>query len=115
MPVGMEANINEPQLPFQGSITGDGTATLVPPVGANDLPALIAVRLRWHRAFRKDRSLDYNEQELGPGGIVHLEVHYALKPGERKTAFVEIVNKKNGQKLKSNRVIFEGQPNFPGG
>src|SRR4051812_19901053 len=102
MPVGMEANINEPQLPFQGSITGDGTATPVPPIDSDDLPALIAVRLRWHSRWPfKDRSLDYHEKNLvGGPGIVHLEVRYELKPGERKTAFVEIINKKNGQKVK---------------
>src|SRR4051812_10272314 len=105
MPVGMEANIDEPQLPFQGGITGDGTATPVSPVNANDLPALIAVRLRWHRRLGKDRTLAYKEEEL-KSGIVHLTVSYGLKPGERKTAFVEIVNKKNGQNVKSNRVTF---------
>ena len=111
MPVGLEANIDEPQLPFQGSITGDGTATGVPPINSSDLPALIAVRLRWHRRFRKDRTLNYKEKELVSGpGFVHLDVRYALKPHERKTAFVEIINKKNGQKVKSNRVTFEGQP-----
>jgi hypothetical protein len=113
MPIGMEANINEPQLPFQDRITGDGTAIPVAPVDSDDLPASIAVRLKWHRRFRKDKTLDYEQKEL-ESGIVHLEVSYGLKPGERKTAFVEIVNNKNGQKVKSNRVTFEGQPDFPG-
>jgi hypothetical protein len=112
MSVGMSPNIDEPQLPWQAAITGDGTADLQAPVSAGDVPAVIAVRLRWHRPFGKDRSLDYNETQLTAGsGLVHLTVRYELSPGERKTAFVEIINKKNGQKLKSNRVVFEGQPN----
>jgi hypothetical protein len=109
MPVAMEVNLSEPQF-VNAAISGDGTAIPKAPIDPADLPALIAVRLRWHRRFRRDRSLDYNEKELQSGQIVHLEVHYALSPGERKTAFVEIINKKNGQKLESNRALFEGQP-----
>lgn len=113
MPIGMEVNLNEPQTPFQASITGDGTAAPVLPVDSDDLPALIAVRLRWHRRIKRDRTLDYKETEL-VSGFVHLEVRYELEPGERKTAFVEIINKRSGKKLKSNRALFEGQPDFPG-
>ena len=83
MPGGMEANIDEPQVPFQASITGDGTATPVLPIDSDDLPALIAVRLRWHRRFRKDRTLDYEEKEL-ESGLVHLEVRYGSSPASVK-------------------------------
>jgi hypothetical protein len=109
MPVVLEVNLDDPPVPFSAAITGDGTATPQLPIDADDLPALIAVRLRWHRRFRKDRSLDYKEEEL-TAGQVHLEVRYALSSGERKTAFVEIINKKTGQKFKSRRALFEGQP-----
>jgi len=112
MPVAMEVNLNEPHF-VDAAISGDGTAVPQAPIDGDDLPALIAVRLRWDRRWRKDRSLDYNEKELKAGQIVHLEVHYALGPGESKTAFVEIINKKTGQKLKSNRATFVGQPILP--
>jgi hypothetical protein len=113
MPVAMEVNLDDPHFVDSG-ITGDGTAIPQVPLNANDLPALIAVRLRWHRRFRKDRSLDYKEQMLpSAAGFVHLRVLYALKPGERKTAFVEIINKKSGQKLRSERHLFEGAPILP--
>jgi hypothetical protein len=113
MPMAMEVNLNNPQF-VNAAITGSGTAIPQAPIGADELPALIAVRLRWHRRFRKDRSLDYHEKVLqAVSQIVHLEVRYALSPGERKTAFVEIINTKNGQKLKSHRALFEGQPMLP--
>jgi hypothetical protein len=107
MPIGMEVNLNDN---LDGnSITGDGTAAPQNPLSADDLPALIAVRLRWDRRFKKDRTLDYTEKELpAPGGIINLKVHYGLTPHETKKVFVEIINKHNGQKLKSERRTFTG-------
>ncbi|GAA3705013.1 hypothetical protein GCM10022204_23070 [Microlunatus aurantiacus] len=114
MPVALEADLEEPSLPFQASIAGTGTATPAPPVEPGDLPVVIAVRLRWHRRFRKDRTLHYREEELASGSV-QLGVYYKLKPHERKTVFVEVINKKTGHKVQSNRVTFEGQPDFPSG
>lgn len=107
MPIGLDVNLNDN---LNGnSITGDGTAAPQNPLGDDDLPALIAVRLRWDRRFRKDKSLDYKEKELpAPGGIINLKVHYVLGPNETKKVFVEIINKHNGQKLQSERRTFTG-------
>lgn len=107
MPVGMEVNLDD-FLTASTTITGDGTAAPQGVVSAGELPALIAVRLRWDRFLRKDKSLDYTEKELLPGQIVHLKVHYLLSNGETKKVFVEVINKHNGQKLESERRTFTG-------
>jgi hypothetical protein len=107
MPIAMEVNLNDNLA--GNSITGDGTAVPQNPLSTDDLPALIAVRLRWDRWWRKDRTLDYTEEGLpAPGGIINLKVHYVLKPQETKKVFVEIINKNNGQKLRSERRTFTG-------
>lgn len=107
MPIGMEVDFNGNV--DGSSITGDGTAAPQNPLSADDLPALIAVRLRCDRWSRKDKTLDYTEKEMPtPGGIINMKVHYVLEPGETKKVFVEIINKKNGNKLKSHRRTFTG-------
>ena len=45
-------------------ITGRGIARWEGPA-TDDNRAVIAVRLRWDRGFRKDRSLDYTEGKIG--------------------------------------------------
>ena len=95
MAVGMEANLND-TLAGGKTINGDGLAQPQPPVSADDLPALIAVRLRWDRRFRKDRSLDYAEKQLTPSAIVHLHVRYTFTSnGDTKRVFVEAWNRTN--------------------
>jgi hypothetical protein len=108
----METILN-PVLGSSVLITGEGYASWQGPSGdsVSQLPALIALRLRWDRPWRKDRTLDYDEGTLGDpdqpfGG--QLQVHYALSNGETKKVFLEMINKRTGQKVTSERRVFTG-------
>lgn len=110
MPIGMEAILDDVAIQSI-TITGEGFASWQGPGNsADDLPAVIAIRLRWHRRFLKDRTLDYDEGTLGPGTSFsgHLKVHYTLSNGETKKVFVEMINRRTGQKVHSERRTFTG-------
>lgn len=107
MSVVMEVQLDYVNQPTSRHITAYGLAFVQGSTSAKELPATIALRLRWDRPWRKDKSLDYDEAILEPpNSTVRLEVHYTFKPDETKKVFAEIINKRTGKKIHSQRIIF---------